>query len=80
MSNLEKMLREVKAKNAIQKELIEFVERQLSNHPNNDNNYEDMWFESAEEDFISQYAIQNNISFAFDENMSVNIVHMGEGE
>lgn len=67
MSEMRKMLEEAKAKNAIQAELIKFVESYFED-------FESNWFEETEENFVSQYAIDNNISFAFDEHLNVNIV------
>lgn len=64
---MQKMLKIAKAKNAIQKELIAYVEKNFED-------FESMWFENLEEDFVSDYAIANEVSFAFDENLNVNII------
>lgn len=68
---MQKMLKIAKAQNAIQKELIAYVEKTFED-------FESMWFENLEEDFISNYAIAHNVSFAFDENLNVNIIDIYE--
>lgn len=67
------VLKEAKAKNAIQAELIRFVETTSINFDNPN------WFEELQEDFYSQYAEAHSVSFDFDENLNVSIVYM-EGE
>ncbi len=55
----------------IQKELLEYV-------ANTYEDFESMWFENTCEDFISNFAVEHNVSFAFDENLTVSIVGIYE--
>ena len=73
MSELRKMLKEAKAKNAIQAELIKFVENRFED-------FESNWFEETQEDFYSQYAEEHSVSFDFDENLNVSIVGIYDEE
>lgn len=73
IENIASVVKEAKAKNAIQAELLKFVETAPINFENPD------WFEVLQEDFESDYAVKHSISFAFDENLNVSIVYM-EGE
>ena len=57
------------AKNAIQRELIDYVR-------NHYDDFESMWFENLVEDFVSNYAIAHNVSFVFDDYLNVEIVEM----
>ena len=73
MSEMRKMFKEAKAKNAIQAELIKFVENRFED-------FESNWFEETQEDFYSQYAEEHSVSFDFDENLNVSIVGIYDEE
>lgn len=68
-SEMQKMLKKATIKNNIQKELIEYVKA-------NYEDYEAMWFEELEENFVSETAAKENIAFVFDENLNISILHM----
>lgn len=70
-NELAKALAVAKAKNAIQAELITFVENRFSDSEAN-------WFEETAESFRSNYAEEHSVSFDFDEELNVNIINIYE--
>lgn len=70
-SELHRELKEKYYANCIQRELLEYIAK-------NYEEFESMWFENVEEDFVSNFAQTHNVSFAFDGDLNVNILSIEE--
>ncbi len=68
-SELHQIAKKAYIKAKIQEELTTYV----ANHYED---FESNWFENLEEDFVSIVAIENNVTFAFDGDLNVNIIQM----